>query len=189
MYWMDDKYTYLSKYNFQRDTILDIFIVCSRSSHRGQGIAGQLGLFRYSQSFDNDLYFIRLSSGGGWLCSKRGRRPGLQHGAEQLLPADIPQDGLRGERQHRVQGLHPGDGHTVHSRPYILYHSFLFIRMGNLCLILARWANTLLVYSLRLTLRVKIKWTIKNQLDLQSAGSSPTWVTQIMCPWCYNDPI
>ena len=56
----------ISKYNFQRDTILDIFIVCSRSSYRGQGIAGQLGLFKYSQiCFDNDLYFIRRSSGGG----------------------------------------------------------------------------------------------------------------------------
>ena len=44
--------------NFQQDTILDVFIVCSRSSHRGQGIAGQLGLFKYSQiCFDNDLYF------------------------------------------------------------------------------------------------------------------------------------
>ena len=27
----------------QVDSVLDIFILCSRSSHRGQGIAGQLG--------------------------------------------------------------------------------------------------------------------------------------------------
>lgn len=32
----------------EQETLLDIFIVCSRSSHRGQGIAGKLGMFMFN---------------------------------------------------------------------------------------------------------------------------------------------